>query len=304
MRILIAAIFVISLFWLFGTEAWAQTGSRCRLAGPYRINVKESDRLYSAVEDAVSKVPFREQQQFFFDLSVRLTPPDILALDCSRNRVSVASSRARKVTFTADGITRNERSAGGGMIRSRIELAGDSLSFSSGGKTQDRIDVSFQSFGNGRRLRVVGSIFADQHAKPVVIRTIYDKLSDEVEWDIYENRTLATSPPKNQNPRTRARAEKRVSENRANEVDADRLNTALDEWIATTNGRNIVRQMSFYMPELEAFYLARKAPASLVRREKNQVFAAASKIDIRADEPEFDSPLRILAVDITDVLAK
>ena len=44
--------------------------------------------------------------------------------------------------------------------------------------------------------------------------------------------------------------------------------------------------MSFYMPELKAFYLARDVPRNSVRQEKNRVFAAARSIDISAEEPE------------------
>ncbi len=44
--------------------------------------------------------------------------------------------------------------------------------------------------------------------------------------------------------------------------------------------------MSFYMPELKAFYLARNASRNSVRVDKTRAFAAAKSIDIRAAEPE------------------
>ena len=47
----------------------------CPLAGAYRIDVDSSDKLYSVVRGATSKVPFGDQQRFFMDLSTRLTPP-------------------------------------------------------------------------------------------------------------------------------------------------------------------------------------------------------------------------------------
>ena len=49
---------------------------------------------------------------------------------------------------------------------------------------------------------------------------------------------------------------------------------------------DIERQMSFYMPQLSAFYLTRNTPRSAVRAEKNRAFATARSIDIRAEEPE------------------
>src|SRR5688572_28790624 len=77
--------------------------STCVLNGTYRVDVTNSDRLYSVVKSAQSSVPFGEQQQFFLDLSTRLTPPDILAFQCAGRQVSVGSSRASKITYLADG---------------------------------------------------------------------------------------------------------------------------------------------------------------------------------------------------------
>ena len=59
------------------------------LNGVYRINVESSDKLYSIIEGASSSVPYGEQQMFFNDLAVRLTPPDLLAIECRGSRVSL-----------------------------------------------------------------------------------------------------------------------------------------------------------------------------------------------------------------------
>ncbi len=87
------------------------TGNACNansaLNGVYRIDTEESDKLYSVIEGAKSKVPYSEQQQFFMDLAVRLTPPDLLAIECRGSRVSLGSSRAPRVEFLADGVTRS-----------------------------------------------------------------------------------------------------------------------------------------------------------------------------------------------------
>ncbi|MEJ7846813.1 MAG: nuclear transport factor 2 family protein [Pyrinomonadaceae bacterium] len=282
----IAVAVLLSLLLNFGSEAVAQINHECSLAGTYRINSADSDQLYSAVENAVSGVPFGEQQRFFFDLSIRLTPPDMLAFDCSGRRVSVASSRAPKITFLADGKTRNERKAGGGSIQSRVELAKDTLTFTSSGKTDDRVNVIFQSLENGRRVRVTRSIYTDQLAGPVVIRTLYDKIAEWVQWDIYDNDDLAARQPKRQIPTIGGSYKPATAENRSGSNNAAALRSALGEWVAATNNRDIDGQMMFYMPQLEAFYLTRNSPRSAVRREKNQSFARADSIDIRAKDPE------------------
>ncbi|HEY0544630.1 MAG TPA: nuclear transport factor 2 family protein [Pyrinomonadaceae bacterium] len=68
--------------------------------------------------------------------------------------------------------------------------------------------------------------------------------------------------------------------------DAAALRVALNEWIAATNRRDIDKQMSFYNPTVNAFYLARNASREAVRAEKSRVFARASSIDIRAADPQ------------------
>lgn len=290
---LLTACLFGSVIYLVGQSVSQRVRSRgvpvsnatCQFGGTYRINVDASDKLYSAVRDATSSVPFRDQQQFFMDLSVRLTPPDLLAIDCSGDHVSVASSRASKMTFTADGRTRQERSTDGSIINSRISMTGDTLSFTSNGKSEDKLNVVFRSIDGGSRLRVIRRIDADQLAQPVVIQSVYDKVSDEVKWDVFDNRLLAdNNSPKAAAPSSRDRDANSPLSNR--NVSASELRRSLDQWIAATNNRNIERQMSFYMPTLTAFYLTRNTPRSAVRAEKNRAFLNARSIDIRADEPE------------------
>ena len=163
------------------------------------------------------------------------------------------------------------------------DMTRDTLSFSSNGKAEDNLNFDFRAIDGGSRLRVIRRIDAEQLSQPVVIQSVYDKLSDQVDWDIYENRMLADKnaqplPRSNQRPVS-------TSGNGRGETAAD-LRRSLDDWIAATNRRDIERQMSFYMPQLSAFYLTRNTPRSAVRAEKNRAFATARSIDIRAEEPE------------------
>lgn len=288
---------LIILLVSFGAKFNAQTGRQritptgnasnasCALTGAYRIDVEESDKLYSVVKGATSKVPFGEQQRFFMDLSVRLTPPDMLAIECRGNRVSVGSSRAPRVTFVADGKPRVERAADGSVIRSRIAFEKDTLTFTSNGKVEDNVNVTFTSFDNGKRMRVTRRIHAEQLTEPIVIQTIYNKVADVVRWDTYGEGEIAGQTAQLKTEETQIRR----SEPRQQAADRDEagsLRNALDQWIEATNMRDIEKQMTFYMPELKAFYLARNVPRSSVRLEKNRVFASAKSIDIRAEEPE------------------
>jgi ketosteroid isomerase-like protein len=255
------------------------------LTGVYRINVDDSDKLYSVIEGASSNVPYGEQQQFFMDLAVRLTPPDLLAIECRGNRVTLGSSRASRVEFQADGITRNTRTADGKAVRSRIGLERGSLVFNSSGESSDNLSFTFTPVENGQRLRVTRRIAAKELVEPVIIQTIYNKIADVARWDIY-GETQADKQVAGQDSRIESPSvSPGARATRIGNDEAVTIREALNQWIEATNRRNVERQMSFYMPELKAFYLARNASRNVVRVEKVRLSAAKS-IDIRAEEPE------------------
>jgi len=64
------------------------------------------------------------------------------------------------------------------------------------------------------------------------------------------------------------------------------LRSALGEWLAATNSRDVGRQMSFYAPRVEAFYLSRNASRDAVRAEKSRLFAQAASVNVEAAQPE------------------
>lgn len=249
------------------------------LNGTYRVDVVHSDRLYSAVKSARSTVPFTEQQQFFMDLSTRLTPPDMLAIECKGDYVSVGSSRAGKITYLADGKNRRERLPNGGIVNSKVTLGNDSLTFISVGKIEDNVNVAFESLDDGRRLSVTRRIYAKQLLEPIVIQTFYDRMATDVQWDIYGSDLLAR-----QSPSDRPAAPSAMRAQGDDIVESLRIDFA--EWLEATNRRDVTGQMKFYMPEMRAYYLARNTPVRTVRQEKERVFGVARSVDIRAGEPE------------------
>lgn len=263
--------------------AGAYSQAQCPLAGAYRIDIESSDKLYSIVEGARSTVPFGDQQRFFMDLSTRLTPPDMLAIECRGRRVSIASSRSSRVTFTADGVSRRESRPGGAFVNSRVDLGHDSLTFTSDGKAEDNVNVSFQSLDNGQRLRVVRSIMSEQLDEPLVIETVYDKVAQAVNWDDFSNSQIARNTSRREQSQSRPT---RVAREAGGSSDANILRSALNSWIIATNRRDIAGQMTYYMPELAAYYLSRNTPRQAVRNEKERVFAKARSVDITAEEPE------------------
>jgi hypothetical protein len=64
------------------------------------------------------------------------------------------------------------------------------------------------------------------------------------------------------------------------------LRTALDEWIAATNRRDLARQMSFYPPTVSVFYRDRNVPRTAVLAEKRRLFGRAQVVEVRAGPPD------------------
>ena len=265
------------------TTTAAATSTRvadAQLTGLYRIDLAQSDKLYSVVAGATSNLPFGEQQRFFIDLTVRLTPPDLLAIERRGERVTLASSRAPRISFAADGLTHSEKSGDGQIVNTRATLRANSLSVSVSGKNTERFSVVFEPLEGGRFLRVTRRLSNEQLSEPIIIRSVYEKISDAARWDIYgEPLPRATPTP---DP-TIASAPSTTGDATTPRVEAAFfLRRALEEWIAATNARDIDRQMSFYPPVLRAFYLTRNAPRAAVRAEKERVFLRARTIDVRA----------------------
>ena len=295
-RVLLAAAVLCGWPAAAGARQRAGDGAEARLTGVYRINIAESDKLYTVVEEASADLPFGRQQRFFIDLAVRLTPPDLLAIERRGRRVTIGSSRSPRVTLVADGVGRTERGDDGSAVYARTALEGERLVFTSRGRAEDNFTVIFAPADGGQRLRVTRRISAEGLSEPVVIQTVYDKISDVARWDIYGEPLLARggrdetdSAPRAGAPPARAGATAApVSPDAAAGMRgaADVLAGALAEWIEATNRRDLARQMDFYVPRLEAFYLQRNVTRDFVRTEKRRTFDAASLVDIRAASPE------------------
>ncbi|HKO60536.1 MAG TPA: hypothetical protein VJV03_05195 [Pyrinomonadaceae bacterium] len=271
-------ILILSLIFFTSPQQTAPTP----FTGVYRIDLAASDKLYSVVAGASSRVPFRDQQRFFIDLAVRFTPPDLLAIEQRGRHISLGSSRAAKMTFLADGIARTARASDGHAVHMRFAVEQNKLVFTSSGKTEDNFSIVFESIDDGQRLRVVRRIEAEGLDQPLVIQSIYNKVSDVARWELYgeaqtPNVASARQPEANREP---------VGAAVGMSSSADVLRQALVDWIDATNKRDIAKQMTFYVPRLRAYYLTRNTPREFVRDEKQRVFAAATLIDVQAEEPE------------------
>jgi ketosteroid isomerase-like protein len=269
------------------TAARERRGVEYSLTGLYRIDVAGSDKLYTVVADASTNLPFREQQRFFIDLAVRLTPPDQFSIEQSERNISIASSRAPRINFEADGVVHTEQAADGHQVRTRASLDGAQLLVSTNGSNDDKFSVSFEPIDNGQRLRVIRRIYAKELNEPVVIQSVYNKISETAHWGIYGEPEVEPSGNKPVLAEvSRVSAPARAGTARAESSDAVVLSSALERWVAATNGRDIRKHLSFYMPRLKAFYLARNVPREAVRAERARAFERADLIQVHALAPE------------------
>jgi ketosteroid isomerase-like protein len=272
-----------------------QSAESSTLTGLYRIDTAESDALYSVVADASSNLPYREQQRFFIDLAVRLTPPDQFSIEQRGRQISIASSRAPRIDFEADGVAHAERSVGGGRVLTKAALEGSRLQVSTDGGSEDKFSVSFEPSDGGRKLVVTRRIYAEGLNEPVVIRSVYDRISEVAHWGIYGEPEVTTSPTRPVLAENRSESRRaatavaesvRVGSSVAARADMDDLSRAFTGWIAATNRRDLGQHLSFYAPRLKAFYLARDVSRDAVKIERARAFNQAGRLSVRAMEPE------------------
>lgn len=172
-----------------------------RLTGVYRLDVANSDNPQTAAERAFSAYAFDVDQEKVDELVSRLTSPDKIALERRGMVVSIASTRAPRITFEADGRERTEPARDGHTVRTRAALQGDDLMVSSGGSRDDEFSVTFSPIDQGRRLRVTRRIFSPEIGQPVIVQSIYDKISNVARWSVYgepeaERTTAARNLPR------------------------------------------------------------------------------------------------------------
>jgi hypothetical protein len=156
-----------------------------RLTGVYRLNVAGSDDPRAAAERAFTTYAFGHDQNAVDELVSRLTSPDKIAIERRGRVVSIASTRAPRITFEANGVERTEPASSGKSVRTRAVLQGEDLMVSSSGSRDDEFNVTFSPIDNGRRLRVTRRIFSEELGQPVIVQSVYDKISNVARWSVY-----------------------------------------------------------------------------------------------------------------------
>lgn len=164
-----------------------------RLTGTYRIDTARSDDARMMAERAVRDVAPSERPQVLDLLTRRLESPYEIAMDVRGRSVTMASSRARQVTFVADGRDRIETNPNGRTIHTTASLNGDQLIVSTSGDSGSDFNVTFDPIDNGQRLSVTRRVYAPTLSRPVVVQSTYVRTADVARFDIYNPQAYPTS---------------------------------------------------------------------------------------------------------------
>jgi hypothetical protein len=168
-----------------------------RLTGVYQLDQAMSDDPQEALARAASTLPLATRETIEDRLLARLTSPTQLTLQRRGRVIDIASTRAPRITFNADGRTHIERAADGHTVRTRALIIGPSLEISSRGSADDEFIVNFDPQEEGQRLRVTRRIFDAQLPQPVVVESVYDKTASVARFDIYGQPEAAPTSARN-----------------------------------------------------------------------------------------------------------
>lgn len=158
-----------------------------RLTGTYRLDTTRSDNARDAADRAVQNLPSDRQDEARTTLEQRLDTPEVLAIEQTGRQVTIASTRAPRYTFDADGRDKYETSQNGGNLRVRATLTGNRLEVTTAGDRGNDYSVTFEPFDNGRSLRVTRRLSTDFLRQPVIVTSLYEKIEQTARLDIYEN---------------------------------------------------------------------------------------------------------------------
>lgn len=137
------------------------------LNGTYRLDPSRSDQNIDVVSNANLSDSDRR------DLQEKLNAPEQLALEIRGNQVTLASSDAAPVTFSADGRTRSENS-NGKTIRVRALMANDQLTVSSIGGESD-FTIIFTAENGGQSMKVTRRVTTGYLNQTVFADSFYTK---------------------------------------------------------------------------------------------------------------------------------
>ncbi len=157
------------------------------LTGTFQLDQSRSDNAADISDRAVNSLPDNQRDSARATLEQRLETPDRLAIDQRGRQFTLASSRAPRYTFDADGRDKYENGDNNSSLRVRATLIGGRLEVATSSGLNNDYNVTFEPLDNGRSLRVTRRLSADFLRQPVVVTSIYQRTAQIAQLDIYEN---------------------------------------------------------------------------------------------------------------------
>jgi hypothetical protein len=141
------------------------------LTGTYRLDSSRSENT----DQIITEIGVSGTQRQ--DLQTKLEAPDQIAIRVSGDQVTLASSIAPPVSFSADGREKTETDSNGRTVRLRATLKGDELTIASLGGESD-YTIIFTSTDDGRSLKVTRRITTEYLRQTVFADSVYTKTND------------------------------------------------------------------------------------------------------------------------------
>lgn len=155
-----------------------------RLTGTYRLDTSRSDNARDAAERATQSLSYATRDRLRNELITRLESPDRLAIDVRGREVTIGSSRAPQISFTADGVERVENNGSGRTTRASAALNAGQLVINSTGDRANEFNVTFNPIDNGARLSVTRRVYVQGLSRPVVVQSVYERTADVAQFDM------------------------------------------------------------------------------------------------------------------------
>ena len=162
-----------------------RTGRRfdSRLTGTYRLNTALSDNVMNVVDRSINYYPSADRERFRRNLERRLASPEMIAIEKTGSAVTIASSNAPQLTFTADGRPQTERNARGRVITTTATAdRQDGFVINYTGERSNDFHVSFVPTRDGQ-LRVTRRLYLENRSDQVTVSSVYDKIDDTAQWN-------------------------------------------------------------------------------------------------------------------------
>lgn len=153
-------------------QQWpVQKGPQTRsvgLSGTYELDRARSE----SIDDIITGTNLGNEQRE--DLKDKLEAPQQISIDVRGDQVTLSTSNASPITFTADGRDKTEQNGSGQTVRVRATLTGNDLIVSSlGGETD--YTITFTSLSNGQSMKVQRRITTDYLDQTVIAESVYNK---------------------------------------------------------------------------------------------------------------------------------